>query len=93
MPCDAIIDDVSIEETEFPTNVPDVSNANTVFSYPNPAKDVLYINTNSKDVKEVFNGVGQMLIRTFDNELDVSRLSPGLYFLRCGKKIKKVLIE
>ena len=61
--------------------------------YPNPAKGILYVKTKNREVRELYNGVGQMLYRTYDNELDVSALSSGVYYVRCGNKVKKVLIE
>jgi len=50
--------------------------------YPNPVKDVLYINTNSNAEMSVriTNLAGQVLITTNQKTVDVSGLAEGIYF-------------
>lgn len=62
--------------------------------YPNPSNNKFRIickNPNSK--KELYNSVGQLVITTFKNEIDVSNYSKGVYYLRCGFQTKKLIIE
>ncbi len=43
--------------------------------------------------KELYNYVGQLVLSTKENEIDVSRLCKGIYYLRVGNQTKKVIIE
>jgi hypothetical protein len=49
---------------------------------PNPAIDKIYINsiTIIKDVK-IYNSVGKLVIQTYQNEIELNSLSPGIYFI------------
>jgi hypothetical protein len=73
--------------------------------YPNPAFGKLFIKyeiaslqggqaqslANTK--KQLYNSVGQMVLSTKENVIDVSNLSTGVYYLRCGNQVVKVIIE
>jgi len=48
--------------------------------YPNPATD--YITVNNQELKEVYDLMGVMVIRTSDVEIDVNHLASGIYNLR-----------
>lgn len=50
--------------------------------FPNPAREMLYIESN-KPIKYalVFNALGQSVIRSTTNTVDISRLKPGHYFI------------
>ena len=69
--------------------------------YPNPAKSVLYINTNASGYEyQILNGVGQVMMSGVANgnaELNVSELNNGVYFLRViangSAKIEKIVIK
>jgi hypothetical protein len=62
--------------------------------YPNPTTGRLLIKgCKSGSVKELFTHSGQLLLRTKENELDLSRLPKGLYLLRCEDQIRKVVVE
>ena len=56
--------------------------------YPNPVKDVVTINTTSEfDTVEVFNQLGQSVLKSSSslmnsNRLDLSSLNPGIYLMR-----------
>ncbi|MBK9554981.1 MAG: T9SS type A sorting domain-containing protein [Bacteroidetes bacterium] len=59
----------------------------TFVVYPNPAKDKIYIQTNSLQINTVtiFNSVGQVVNKYSDvsveDELDISNLAKGMYFI------------
>lgn len=58
--------------------------------HPNPTRDILNISSNSQIEKiEVFNYLGQNVITTTKNKIDISQLTVGHYVLRIfsGKKI------
>ncbi len=51
--------------------------------YPNPMNDILYVNGADVESVTVFNAVGQQLIFVEKrNDIDVSSLSDGLYFVK-----------
>jgi hypothetical protein len=69
----------------------------TIFTlYPNPATDVLHIQTNGKTNFSLSNQAGKiMLTKTITNsgDIDVSQLPPGIYFLSNNTKdIKQKII-
>ena len=69
-------------------------NENDWSVYPNPANTKFRIeckNPNSK--KELYNSVGQLIFSTYNNEVDVSRYSKGVYYLKCGRYIRKLVVE
>jgi hypothetical protein len=62
--------------------------------YPNPTTGRLLIKgCKSSSVKELFTHSGQLLLRTKEIELDLSRLPKGLYLLRCEDQVRKVVVE
>jgi alpha-tubulin suppressor-like RCC1 family protein len=57
--------------------------------YPNPTEQLLFIRNGGKKPKEIWNAVGQIVITSTKNEIDVSALPTGVYFLVIeGMKIK-----
>ncbi len=62
--------------------------------YPNPTSGRLIIRgCNPVATKELFSHSGQLLLRTKENELDLSRFTKGIYLLRCEGQVRKVLVE
>jgi hypothetical protein len=61
--------------------------------YPNPSRTVIYIKNKTGKKKELFSIVGELLYSTTYDEMDVSRLAHGVYFLRCAGAVKKVVVE
>ena len=61
--------------------------------YPNPANSILYIQTNSKQKRELYNYTGQLVFTTTENKIDVSKYPRGLYFVKCGTEVIKLLLE
>ena len=61
--------------------------------FPNPASTILYIKIESKETRELFNSIGQVLFSTKENEIDVSHFAKGVYYLKCGNAVKKIVIE
>jgi hypothetical protein len=61
--------------------------------YPNPVSTNFYIKSRKGKKKEMFNSVGQMVLSTKEDEIDVSKLAKGIYYLRCNDEVKKVVIE
>jgi len=65
----------------------------TLEVYPNPTHRLLYIKTASNKERLLFNALGQLVQRTHGNELDVSALPAGVYWLRVDNRVKKVVVE
>ncbi len=64
--------------------------------YPNPANSTLYIKCDKRianSQKELYNTIGQLMLITKENEIDVSGLSKGMYYLRVESQVVKVVIE
>lgn len=61
--------------------------------FPNPVQNVLFIKTESNERRELYNFLGQLLFTTKENEVDVSKYSSGLYYIKCGSQTKKFVIE
>jgi hypothetical protein len=62
--------------------------------YPNPTNGRLIIRgCNHNTSKELFSHSGQLLLRTKENELDLSLFTKGIYLLRCEGQVRKVVVE
>ncbi|MBU6159187.1 MAG: T9SS type A sorting domain-containing protein [Bacteroidetes bacterium] len=63
--------------------------------YPNPVRYKLYLNTtgNSRLPYQVFNTTGQMIKSGIGQEVDMSNLKSGMYFIRIENKSYKVVKE
>lgn len=73
------------------TNVHSISDSQHFFAYPNPAQNFIYLDKTVNDNIYIFNTIGSVvkIIDTFnryDDKLfvDISDLSPGIYFVRNG---------
>ena len=71
-----------------------LSTDNTVFVYPNPVNNLLTIQmdtTSEKFVTEIVNILGEKILETNTNLIDVSSFSNGIYFIYVykGDKILK----
>lgn len=79
---------VGLQETQL-TNY-------AVSVYPNPAKNIISINTNNKTNTSAFfitNAIGEQVlsgnIDDYKNQIDISDLSSGMYFVQIGDKQKQ----
>jgi hypothetical protein len=61
--------------------------------YPNPANSILFIECSSKNKRELYNSMGQLVASTFGNKMDVGFLAGGFYFVRVGSEVKRVVLE
>jgi Secretion system C-terminal sorting domain len=80
------------------TSVSDLNgNIETFRMFPNPANDVLNIVVNSRSTVELVNTVGQIVQRSTveggASTLDISGLNPGMYFVKVGADIQKVMVK
>ena len=86
----AEVDTIGLEETEVMFAI-----------YPNPAKDIININTNAvKYEYQLINGLGQVVISGTSNgaqQINVSNINKGMYFLKViadgEARINKIVVE
>jgi hypothetical protein len=65
-----------------------------VVVYPNPTFGKFQIkNSKFQSKKELYNSVGKLILSTKENEIDVSNLPSGVYYLRVGNQVVKVVVE
>ena len=50
--------------------------------FPNPTSDIININTENKVNIELFDIFGNKLLEDINTKLDISKLSPGTYYIR-----------
>jgi hypothetical protein len=43
--------------------------------------------------KQLYNSIGQLVLSTKENEIDVRNLNSGMYYLKVGNQTKKVIVE
>jgi hypothetical protein len=53
-----------------------------IYIYPNPTADKIYISSNEFLTAEIFNVVGQKIITTTNNNIDMTEFVSGTYALR-----------
>jgi hypothetical protein len=61
--------------------------------YPNPAFNELRIEKGKLQIKELYTYTGQLLFTTTENKIDVSKYPRGLYFVKCGAEVIKVILD
>jgi len=50
--------------------------------YPNPSSDHIKINAANYEYIEIWNLKGQMVLRSIDNDINISKLTKGMYFAK-----------
>ncbi len=61
--------------------------------YPNPSSTTLCIKSSSNSNRELYNSIGQLLFTTKQNEINVSKFSKGIYYIKVENSVKKVIID
>jgi len=79
----------------YPVGIPELGTANDEFLvYPNPTHNKFQIISKTPNAKkELYNSVGQLIFSTYSNEIDVTGYSKGVYYLKCGRYIRKLVVE
>lgn len=80
-----------------PTSVPDTNLQSVVKVYPNPANDIVHIETDSQgeSTVEIVNILGERIYhaRFYERlDVDVARWS-GVYFIRCNNQTRKLIVN
>jgi len=58
--------------------------------YPNPSTGV--INIQSAGEVQIINTIGEIILRTTDNQIDLSGYGKGIYFVKAGSTVKKLIL-
>jgi hypothetical protein len=61
--------------------------------YPNPAQQQIVINHAQNKLKILYNMVGQAVVSTTNDIIELRALQRGVYYLFCEGVVKKVIIE
>ena len=61
--------------------------------FPNPSSTLFYIHNKKGKKKELFNCAGVLVFSTTKDEIEVSRLAKGFYYILCEGASKKVIVE
>ncbi|MFQ3577295.1 MAG: T9SS type A sorting domain-containing protein, partial [Cytophagales bacterium] len=77
---------------EVPTSFKDIT-FNTGLIAPNPATDVVYVNTSNNENIQVLNTMGNLVMQTNNNVLNVANLNAGIYFVKVGNKTEKLVVR
>ncbi len=61
--------------------------------FPNPASTNFYISTENKNSRELYNSMGQLLYSTNSDIINISHYTKGIYYIKCGTAVKKLIVE
>jgi hypothetical protein len=90
-------EDLSQELVTYPeTGINDNYNDEPVNIYPNPARDYIVIQPSESSDIQIFDMLGINVITVVNGharslQIEISKLSPGIYFIKIGNRIEKFL--
>ncbi|MBK7689767.1 MAG: T9SS type A sorting domain-containing protein [Bacteroidetes bacterium] len=61
--------------------------------YPNPSSTIFYIKNADGKKKELYNVLGELLFSTKADEINMTFLAKGMYYLRVENEVVKVVVE
>jgi hypothetical protein len=70
-----------------------IMNNEELIIFPNPSNNIFYIKNKKGKKKEMYNSVGELVLSTIKEEINVSHFSIGVYYLKCENVVKKVVVE
>ena len=71
----------------------EVEDVSQVEIYPNPVRDILFINGLDKGSYRIFNSMGKFIYEDNQREIAISNYTKGLYFLEYKGVVSKFLIQ
>ncbi len=89
-----ILDELRKEVERCAVNIPKtIRTSETAMLYPNPCSGILHVsNMNSSEYIFVYDVAGTLVYKTKASEkIDISMLSPGLYFIKIGGKYTMIV--
>ena len=57
--------------------------------YPNPARNIISIN--SEGEKIIYNILGEVILKSKEKNINIQKLSNGVYWIKCKKKVGKII--
>lgn len=63
----------------------------TIHLYPNPANDYIHIDRDTAHQVNIYNIMGKLIVNTTSNHINISHLSPGIYFLTTENQTLKFI--
>jgi hypothetical protein len=71
-----------------------IENANEISLYPNPAKEIVSIQSPIKiSSVEVYNMVGQQVLKSNTKSINVLELSQGMYYVKVGLENGQTIVK
>ena len=76
------------------TSTEEISTAR-LWVFPNPVSDILTVLGSTEDTYQLLDGNGKLVLEQKSDRIDMSRLNPGLYFLRVrdGAGVNKPIVK
>lgn len=95
--CDTILDSIIVNLVNGTTAINDNDELRDIVLFPNPVSQKLFVKSNVDISKiKIIDIAGRVIIETRDEDIDVSRLNPGLYFAiiysASGQSTKKMFV-
>ena len=89
------LDQITIRPIKQETNTESILSPNySLLTYPNPCRDILYIEgLREGEQINIYNIHGQLQLTSFNPQLSTLNLSPGVYIIKCGDKTTKFIRE
>jgi hypothetical protein len=92
------IDSLVVREYSISTGDASLSESSTLFTiYPNPSHDIFYIQSNkfeAPDLVTIYTVDGQILLqRHYDNKVDLSSFTAGIYILEIQYKAERIITK
>ncbi|MFK7932487.1 MAG: cytochrome c peroxidase [Saprospiraceae bacterium] len=86
--------DLIVIENELSTPVEVEIVADFIEIYPNPVRDVLFINTNQTFAEgiEIYDVQGRIVLKSQQlSEIDLQRLEAGIYVVKMGEEVRRIV--
>ena len=63
-----------------------MDNINKLHIYPNPVNEKIYIENKNREEIVIYNINGKIIVKTYDEMINLKKLSNGIYFVIIGDK-------
>nr|AOE12340.1 cell surface protein [uncultured bacterium] len=64
---------------------------NTFTIYPNPATHIIYMVNNKKETINIYNSIGELVISTKKDKINIKNLAAGIYFVKTENKTSQFI--
>jgi hypothetical protein len=78
----------------WPLSNQDITINHSTFNvYPNPVSNKLKIDNATMKKKTLYNAIGQLILTTNDDVIDVRNYPKGMYYIKCGDQTKRFIVD